>query len=74
MLFRSDQFENTDAFVGAGAAVAIEDDEVDLSTIADQLKLLLEDSAFKGRSEVLARAFAEMPSPESIANRLTELV
>jgi UDP:flavonoid glycosyltransferase YjiC (YdhE family) len=70
----ADQFENTDAFVGAGAAVAIEDDEVDLSTIADQLKLLLEDSAFKGRSEVLARAFAEMPSPESIANRLTELV
>jgi UDP:flavonoid glycosyltransferase YjiC (YdhE family) len=70
----ADQFENTDAFVGAGVAVAIEDDEIDPTTIADRLKLLLEDGAYKERSGVLSRAFAEMPSPESIANLLAELV
>ena len=70
----ADQFENTDAFVGAGVAVSIEDDEIDPTTIADRLKLLLEDGAFKDRSGALARAFAEMPSPESIASRLAELV
>jgi UDP:flavonoid glycosyltransferase YjiC (YdhE family) len=70
----ADQFENTDAFVGAGVAVAIEDDEIDPTTIVDRLKLLLEDGAYKECSGVLSRAFAEMPSPESIANLLAELV
>ena len=70
----ADQLENTDAFVGAGVAVAIGDGEVDPTTIADRLRLLLEDVAFGDRGGALARAFGEMPSPESIANRLAELV
>ena len=69
----ADQFENTDAFVGAGVAVAIEDDEVDPTTIVDRLRLLLEDGAFGDRSAALARAFREMPGPEAIVNRLVEL-
>jgi UDP:flavonoid glycosyltransferase YjiC (YdhE family) len=74
MPIAADQFENTDAFVGAGVAVAIEDGEVDPVTIADRLKLLLEDDSFGDRGSELARAFGEMPSPELIANRLAEFV
>jgi UDP:flavonoid glycosyltransferase YjiC (YdhE family) len=70
----ADQFDNTDAFVGAGVAVAIGDGEADPITIADRLRLLLEDGAFGERGTAVARAFGEMPSPESIANRLGELV
>lgn len=70
----ADQFENSDAFVGAGVAVALVEDELDPTTIADRLRLLLEDGSFRDRGRALARAFIEMPSPESIANRLIELV
>lgn len=70
----ADQFENSDAFVGAGVAVALVEDELDPTTIADRLRLLLEDGSFRDRGRALARAFREMPSPESIANRLIELV
>jgi UDP:flavonoid glycosyltransferase YjiC (YdhE family) len=70
----ADQFENTDAFVSAGVAVAIGHNEVDATVIADRLRLLLGDGDFGDRSRALARAFGEMPSPESIANRLVELV
>lgn len=70
----ADQFDNADAFVGAGVAVAIGDGDVNPTTIADRLRLLLEDAAFGDRGGTLARAFGEMPSPESIANRLAELV
>ena len=70
----ADQFDNTDAFVGAGVALAIGRSEVCASAIAERLRLLLGDSAFGQRGGALARAFREMPSPESIANRLAELV
>ena len=70
----ADQFDNTDAFVSAGVAVAIGDGEVDATAITDRLRLLLEDGAFGDRGAALARAFGEMPSPESIANHLAELV
>ncbi len=70
----ADQFDNTDAFVGAGAAVAIGVDEVNPTTIADRLSFLLENGDLKDRAGELARAFGEMPSAESIANRLAELV
>ena len=70
----ADQFENSDAFVGAGVAVALVEDDLDPTTIADRLRLLLEVGSFRDRGRSLARAFREMPSPESIANRLIELV
>jgi UDP:flavonoid glycosyltransferase YjiC (YdhE family) len=70
----ADQFDNTDAFVGAGVAVTIGEGEVDPNAIADRLRLLLEGDSYGDRAEALARAFGEMPSPESIANRLAELV
>ena len=70
----ADQFDNTDAFVGAGVALAIEDAEIYPAAIADRLRVLLEDGTFGDRSSALSRAFREMPSPESIANRLVELV
>jgi hypothetical protein len=70
----ADQFENTDAFVSAGVATTIGHSEVDATAVADQLRLLLGDGGFRDRSQALARAFDEMPTPESIANRLGELV
>lgn len=70
----ADQFDNTDAFVSAGVAVAIGHSEVDATSIAERLALILGDSAYGHRSGALARAFGEMPGPESMANHLTELV
>jgi UDP:flavonoid glycosyltransferase YjiC (YdhE family) len=66
----ADQFDNTDAFVGAGVAVTIGEGEVDQTTIANRLRGLLEDPAYKERAELLAREFAEMPGPEVIASQL----
>ena len=70
----ADQFDNTDAFVGAGVALAIEDGELSSQKIADQLHHILEDTFFRESAGVLSRAFSEMSSPEVIAARLVELV
>ena len=70
----ADQFDNSDAFVGAGVALAIEDGELSSHKIADQLHRLLEDTIFRNAAGVLSRAFSEMSSPEVIAARLVESV
>lgn len=70
----ADQFDNTDAFVGAGVALAVEEGDVLSDAIADRLRLLLEDSTFEHRAGVLSRGFDEMPSAESTATRLATLV
>jgi UDP:flavonoid glycosyltransferase YjiC (YdhE family) len=66
----ADQFDNTDAFVGAGVAVTIGEGDVDQTTIANRLRGLLEGPAYRERAELLARKFAEMPGPEVIASQL----
>lgn len=70
----ADQFDNTDAFVGAGVALAIENCELSSVKIADQLRTLLEDGTFRNRAGALSRAFAEMASPEFIATQIVEMV
>ena len=70
----ADHFENADAFVGAGVALAIEDGDLSSAKISDQLHHILQDSRFRDRAGVLSRAFSEMSSPEIVAARLVELV
>ena len=70
----ADQFDNTDAFVGARVALAIEDGEVTSARVAAQLHRILEDSSYRECAGVLARAFSEMATPEVIAAELVELL
>ncbi len=70
----ADQFDNTDAFVGAGVALEVEEAEISSDSVADRLHHILEDSGYSSSADVLAQSFREMPSPEVVANRLVELV
>ncbi len=70
----ADQFDNADAFVAAGVAVALGDGERDQATLANRLRWILENGELGERSAALARGFGEMATPEAIAHRLALLV
>ncbi len=69
----ADQFINAAAVARAGAGLAIPPHEVDPTAVADAVRRLLDDSAFRRHARLVADDIAAMPSPDEVASVLETL-
>lgn len=69
----ADQFINAAAVARAGAGLAIPPHEVDPTAVADAVRRLLDDSAFRRHARLVADDIAAMPSPDEVASVLEAL-
>jgi UDP:flavonoid glycosyltransferase YjiC (YdhE family) len=69
----ADQWENADAIVRTGAAIMLEEDQRDSSSIRVAAVALLEHHAYRSAASRRAAEFAAMPSPAEHVDALEQL-